>query len=78
MNLGVTAHELRSDACLTKVGTHAEVGDGCHHGDSGCDVVEDAMLAWLHEREANEGERRHGHDSADCLHEWVSMTGTAA
>jgi len=64
-DLGVAADELNGSWCPANVGSHAEVGDGGDHGDTGGDVVEDAVLARLGVGETEEGDGGGGHGGAD-------------
>ena len=66
-NLGVATYELGCDASLSQVGAHGEVGDTGDHGNGSGNVVEEAVAARLGEGEANKGDGRNGHYSADSL-----------
>ena len=62
----VVAEELDLDRDEAKVAGHCEVSDGGNHGNSGRDVVEDALLARLRLRQTGEDESRDSHACADC------------
>lgn len=63
----IATNELDGDTSLAKIGTHGEVRDGCDHGDSGSDVVEDPVRTRLSERQPDEDECRDSHDRSDGL-----------
>lgn len=63
--IGRVAWELDIDRHPTETRAHCKVGNGRDHCDCTGDVVEDAVLAWLCGRQAQECERGHSHDAAD-------------
>lgn len=67
MDAWVAPRELDCNRSETEVGAHCEIGDRGHHGDQGCDVVEDAVGTRLGEGKADEDEGGKGHDGADGL-----------
>lgn len=64
-NARVAALVFHVNGRETQVRSHGEVGNGSHHGHACSNVVEDAIGAWLHLTESEEGEGRHGHDCTD-------------
>lgn len=66
-DLWVGADKLDSNGSPAKVTGHAEVGDGSSHGDSGCDVVEETVLARLCGTETEKDEGCGDHGGADSL-----------
>ena len=67
MDLGVASAELDRDACLPKIGTHGEIGNGGHHGDGRGDVMEDPVATRFGEGKTDEGECADGHNGTDGL-----------
>ena len=64
-NLRVATDELDIDWRPAQMRSHCEVRDSGDHGDGGSDVVEDAMCAWLHQGEGDEGDGSASHHRSD-------------
>lgn len=61
----VASHKLNSDGSPADIRCHREICDGCDHGDTGSDVVEEAVLAGLGVSKTKEDESGSSHGSAD-------------
>ena len=66
-NLRIGTYKFRTNASLSQVGAHGEVGNTSDHGDSSSDVVEEPMRARLSEGKANERKGGDDHHGADGL-----------
>jgi hypothetical protein len=64
-HLRVAALELNLDGGPTQIAAHAKVRDRSDQRDTGGDVVEDALIAGLSERQAHERKGGSSHNSCD-------------
>lgn len=61
----VTTLEFDVDWSPPQVGSHGEVSNGCNHGNTTSDVIEETMAAWLRDSKTKKCDGCDGHDRAN-------------